>query len=101
VFPKIPAILSNRLPWLYEILIEKYGFDRFNDRVFVRGTEKLSHFFYRMTDMKLIDGFFVNGSGKRVEKLSGLVRRMQTGYLYQYAFVMILGLIGLLVWVFY
>lgn len=100
VFPKVPAVLASRLPWLYEILIKKYGFDRFNEVVFVKGTEKLSHFFYRFTDMKIIDEFFVNGSGTRVEKLSGLIRRMQSGYLYHYALVMILGLVGLLIWVF-
>ena len=93
-------MLAGRLPWLYEVLIKKYGFDRFNEVVFVKGTEKLSHFFYRFTDMKIIDEFFVNGSGTRVEKLSGLVRRMQSGYLYHYALVMILGLVGLLIWVF-
>lgn len=100
VFPKVPGVLANRLPWLYEILVQKYGFDRLNEVVFVKGTSILSHFFYRFADMKIIDQFFVNGSGTRVEKLSGLIRRIQSGYLYHYALVMILGLVGFLIWVF-
>ncbi len=100
VFPKVPAVLAERFPRLYTVLIEKYGFDRLNDLVFVNGGEKLSHFLYRVTDMKIIDQFFVNGSGIRMEKLAGRVRRIQSGYLYHYALVMVLGLVSLLIWVF-
>ena len=52
-------------------------------------------------DEKIIDGFFVNGSAHLVGRFSGIVRRLQSGYLYHYAFAMILGLIALLTWVLY
>ena len=76
----------------------QYGFNQFNNLVFVRGTRKLSHFFYHVADMKILDGWIVNGAGHSIQRLSALLRRLQSGYLYHYAFAMIIGLLVFLGW---
>jgi NADH-quinone oxidoreductase subunit L len=97
-FPNVPELLRERLSLLYMILLNKYGFDAFNQVVFVRGGRTMSGFLYRVADLKIIDGQLVNGSGRRVTWFSRVLRRLQSGYLYHYAFAMILGLFVLLVW---
>ncbi len=99
-FPKFPAWCAERARLVYLILVNKYGFDAFNDWLFVRGGLKLSHFFFDFADVKLIDGILVDGSGREVTRLSALLRRLQSGYLYHYALAMVLGLILFLVWFF-
>ncbi len=99
VKPTLPERLSVRLHVLYRILVNKYGFDALNDRLFVRGSLGLGGFFYAVTDKGLIDGFFVNGTGKLIRWLARTTRVIQSGYLYQYVAVMILGLFGLLCWI--
>jgi NADH-quinone oxidoreductase subunit L len=79
----------------------KYGFDQFNQAVFAGGSRKLGTFFSSVTDAKLIDGIIVNGSAKSVAWFSGIIRQIQTGYLYHYAFSMIFGLLILLAYVSY
>lgn len=96
--PGIPALLSNRLSLIYKMLCDKYGFDRFNDLVFVKGSKGLGNMLYNVGDQKLIDGLVVNGSGKLVRWFSEKGRALQNGYLYQYATVMVLGLFGFLCW---
>lgn len=97
-FPKLPNVLQHRLRLLYRILVEKYGFDAFNNLVFVRGARLLSSVFYHYADLKLIDSWMVNGSGKGINRISAWLKKLQTGYLYHYAFVMILGLFIFLGW---
>lgn len=97
-FPAWPAVLQKRLLWIYEILRLKYGFDAFNDLVFVRGVRKMSYFFFHFADMKLIDDWMVNGSGRAINKVSNWLRHLQSGYLYHYAFAMIIGLFVFLGW---
>ncbi len=97
-FPAIPAAFARRLSVLRKILIGQYGFDRLNDWVFVIGLKRLSHFFYHVTDMKLIDGFFVNGSGRGVERIAHLAKRLQSGFLNQYVLFMVLALVAILSW---
>jgi NADH-quinone oxidoreductase subunit L len=96
--PDIPGRLQSRFSFLHKIMVNKYGFDTFNDVVFVRGGQKLSNILYRVADMKVIDSSIVNGSGRGITFLARLFRHTQSGYLYHYAFVMILGLFVLLVW---
>lgn len=91
-------ILKKRLSWLYAIMVNKYGFDDFNQLVLVRGTRRLGSFFYDITDLKLIDGIFVNGSGKLIRWFSRVARQVQTGYVYHYALTMVLGLLFCLGW---
>lgn len=97
-FAALGEKLKKRFSFLYEILIRKYGFDDFNQLVIVHGVRHLGNFFYKMSDLKLIDGVFVNGSGRFIRWLSSVSRLMQTGYIYDYALVMIMGVSVLLVW---
>jgi NADH-quinone oxidoreductase subunit L len=90
--------LKRRFSGLYAVIENKYGFDDFNQLVIVRGTRKLGCFFYQITDLKLIDGIFVNGSGKVVRWLAQVSRHFQTGYIYDYSLVMVVGLLFFLGW---
>lgn len=96
--PSVPAKLAGHFSLLYRMLLDKYGFDRFYDFVFVRGLKSLGRAFYTVGDQKLIDGFFVNGSGRMVRWLSSKGRVLQSGYLYHYTTVMVFGLFGFLCW---
>jgi NADH-quinone oxidoreductase subunit L len=96
--PHLPAWFAQRFSWLYGLLVRKYGFDAFNDRVFVRGSRLMSRFFFDVADVKLIDDLVVNGSGRGISHLSTWMRRLQSGYIYHYALAMMVGLFGFLVW---
>ncbi|MFZ2315346.1 MAG: NADH-quinone oxidoreductase subunit L [Gammaproteobacteria bacterium] len=96
--PVWSEFLKKRFSWIYTILQRKYGFDEFNDVVFVRGTKELGHVFYDVSDVKMIDGALVNGSGRGVRRFAQLARKLQTGYLYHYALAMVLGILVFLVW---
>ncbi|MBE0438661.1 MAG: NADH-quinone oxidoreductase subunit L [Gammaproteobacteria bacterium] len=90
--PDIPATLQLRFNWLYRILENKYGFDDFNQTVFAGGARAVGQFLWKVGDIKIIDGALVNGTAKTVGMISSLVRQVQSGYLYHYAFAMIVGL---------
>ncbi len=94
----LPGILSKRFSLLYNILVNKYGFDDFNQLIVVRGTVRIADFLHYVADAKFIDDFFVNGSGRMVGWMSRVTRHLQSGYLYHYAFAMIIGLLALLAW---
>ncbi|KTD22685.1 NADH dehydrogenase I subunit L [Legionella lansingensis] len=96
--PSIPATLARRFSWPYRILVNKYGFDAFNERVIVPGTKALGRFFYDTGDQRLIDGIVVNGTGRTVRWFAQRGRAIQSGYLYHYATVMIIGLFVFLCW---
>ncbi len=93
--PELPGVIADRTKLIYKILLEKYGFDRFNDWFFAGGARGIGSLMWRIGDIKLIDGL-VNGTAKLVGWFSGNLRQLQTGYLYHYAFAMILGLAVLL-----
>jgi NADH-quinone oxidoreductase subunit L len=94
--PELPARIKQRLILLWTILDQKYGFDAFYQRVFADGSVGLGRFLWRWTDQGLIDGMLVNGSANSIGRFALVVRRIQSGLLYHYAFVMILGLIVVL-----
>lgn len=96
--PHIPAKIVAKTQGVYQLLQNKYGFDTFNEQVLARGSRGLGQVFWRVTDVKLIDGLMVNGSALTVKFVSGVVRHIQTGYLYHYAFAMILGLLIFMLW---
>lgn len=96
--PRMADTLKKRFSWLYSVMVQKYGFDDFNQIVFVHGTRKLGNFFYKACDLLFIDGLFVNGSGKLIRGLARVSRRMQTGYMYHYALAMVVGLVAFLGW---
>jgi len=94
--PDIPAAIHKRFQFIYTVLDNKYYFDRFNDWFFAGGARKASGLLWKFGDIKLIDGFFVNGSARLVGAFSGIVRQLQSGYIYHYAFVMIIGVFVLM-----
>lgn len=98
VCPQFPAWLARRFSWLRLILVEQFGFDRFNEWFFGKGSKRLSGFLFKYADIKMIDYGMVEGSGRGVSRMSFWLRRLQTGYLYHYVLVMVLGLLGLLLW---
>ena len=94
--PELPAKIKTIFSPVYYVLDSKYGFDAFNEKVIAAGTRGIGHLLSKFGDMLIIDGIIVNGSAKSVAWFAGVIRQIQTGYLYHYAFAMILGLIGLL-----
>jgi len=98
VNPGFPHALQRRLGAIYLLLDNKYYFDRFNEVVFGAGARKLGTFLSNVGDRTIIDGFFVNGTARVVGWSSALLRHIQTGYVYHYAFTMIVGVFALLAW---
>jgi len=101
VFLQRPAVadqFASRLSGLRRVLENKYYFDWFNERVFARGSVALGRLFWRVGDQAVIDRGLVDGSAGLVGLVAGWGRRLQTGYLYSYAFWMMIGLAGLLGW---
>jgi NADH-quinone oxidoreductase subunit L len=94
--PMIADALQNRLPDVYRILLNKYYFDELYQAMFVKRAVQLGNSLWKKADAGLIDGFLVNGSARVVGSLAARVRLWQSGYLFQYAFAMIIGLIGIL-----
>jgi NADH-quinone oxidoreductase subunit L len=94
--PSIADAVQKRVPWLYRVLVNKYYFDEFYQKLFADGSVKLGRQLWHKADAGFIDNGLVNGSARLVEWFAARVRRWQTGFLYDYAFVMIIGLIGLL-----
>ena len=80
------------------LLDNKYYFDWFNEKVVARGALLLGSLLWKGGDRAVIDGALVNGSALSVKWLAGLTRRVQTGFLYTYAFWMVIGLAVLLGW---
>ncbi len=99
--PQLPQKIKSLLQPVYNILENNYGFDQFNQLVFAGGSRKLGQFLSSIADARLIDGWVVNGSAQSVAWVASIIRHMQTGYLYHYAFSMIFGLIILLVYIMY
>ncbi len=96
--PTVPDQVRHKVTGLYRLLVNKYYFDEFNDKVIVRGGRAIGSLLWRVGDVAIIDGAAVNGSARLVGWCAGMVRQVQTGYLYHYAFAMILGLSALLGW---
>jgi NADH-quinone oxidoreductase subunit L len=96
--PDIPAALQKRFSFLHSMLINKYWFDEFYSAVFAKGARLLGGTLWRRGDQSVIDGFFVNGAAHLVERFSRLVRAFQSGYIYHYAFAMLIGVFALVTW---
>ena len=97
-YPSLPERAAIRFRWMYTLLVDKYGFDWFNEFVLMNGAKGLGRFFYNTGDQLLIDGAIVNGSGRAIRWLAGRSKLFQNGYLYHYVSVMVLGLFGFLAW---
>jgi NADH-quinone oxidoreductase subunit L len=96
--PDLPARWQQQFSGLYRVLANKYYFDWFNENVLARGGRLLGGFFWKVGDEMLIDGAVVNGSAKTIGLVASVARNLQSGYLYHYAFAMIVGLAALVGW---
>lgn len=89
--PDIPTAIQQRFAMINRILENKYGFDSFNDRFFAAGSRFIGSKLWHIGDIKIIDGVLVNGTANLIGKLSAVVRKLQSGLIYHYAFAMIIG----------
>ncbi len=96
--PRLPALLAQKLSTFYQLLFHKFYFDEIYAFFIAGGTRGLGNALWKGGDGAVIDGVLVNGSARAVGWLSGILRRGQSGYLYHYAFAMIVGLCLLLGW---
>jgi NADH-quinone oxidoreductase subunit L len=96
--PELAAAAEAKFKWLHTILVDKYGFDWFNEHVIAAGARLLGGGLWRFGDQIVIDDGLVNGSARTVGWMGSVMRYAQSGYLYHYAFAMILGLASFLMW---
>ncbi|GAA7755030.1 NADH:ubiquinone oxidoreductase subunit L [Cupriavidus sp. SHE] len=94
--PDIPAAIKQRFSGLYKLLDNKYYMDAINEAVFARGARLLGTGLWKGGDQSFIDGLFVNGSARVVASFAAASRYLQSGYIYHYAFAMIIGMLVLL-----
>ena len=96
--PYLPVELARQQPLLYQFLLNKWYFDELYDLIFVRPTKWLGRFLWKKGDGFVIDGFGPDGVSARVLDVTRNVVKIQTGYLYHYAFAMLIGVAGLITW---
>ncbi|MEZ5888794.1 MAG: NADH-quinone oxidoreductase subunit L [Xanthobacteraceae bacterium] len=96
--PDLPVELARQQEPLYKFLLNKWYFDELYDRIFVRPTLWLGRLMWKGGDGWLIDGFGPDGVSARVLDVTRNVVRLQTGYLYHYAFAMLIGVAALVTW---
>ena len=96
--PSIPHALAKSQPLLYQFLLNKWYFDELYDFLFVRPAKAIGYFLWKKGDGETIDGFGPDGVSARVASFSGVIVRLQTGYLYHYAFAMLIGLAAVITW---
>ncbi|MFI4955762.1 MAG: NADH-quinone oxidoreductase subunit L [Gammaproteobacteria bacterium] len=99
--PAVPAWFAHRFSWIYAILVNKYGFDAFNDWFFAKGSREVGEAFWKYGDVKVIDEGMVNGSAHLVMRIGSRLRYLQSGLLNQYAFILLIGVLVLITWVSY
>jgi NADH-quinone oxidoreductase subunit L len=98
VTPAVPVAIGKALAPVVKVLENKYYLDWFNEHVLAAGARQLGRGLWKGGDMGLIDGVIINGSARLVGGIAGLTRLLQTGHVYWYALVMLLGVFGLLTW---
>ena len=96
--PQWPERIQQKIAPVYDVLNNKYYFDSFYQRFFAQGSRETGTVLWKYADAGLIDGIMVNGTARLVGWIASIVRHLQTGYLYTYAFAMITGLLILLTW---
>jgi NADH-quinone oxidoreductase subunit L len=94
--PYLPVELANQQPLLYQFLLNKWYFDELYDLIFVRPTKWIGRFLWKVGDGKIIDGLGPDGVSARVLDVTRRAVRIQTGYLYHYAFAMLVGVAGMI-----
>ncbi len=96
--PSLPHRLAESQPLLYRFLLNKWYFDEIYDRIFVRPAKGFGEFLWKVGDGRIIDGMGPNGIAARVLDVTRGAVRLQTGYVYHYAFVMLIGVALLVSW---
>ena len=96
--PDIRGMISLKLSGLRNLLINKYYFDDLWVKGFAAGGRQVGYFLWKKGDELIIDGLIVNGIANNIRQLSLILRNIQTGFLYHYAFIMIIGLTFILGW---
>jgi NADH-quinone oxidoreductase subunit L len=96
--PYFPVELARQHPMLYQFLLNKWYFDELYDFIFVRPAKRIGRFLWKVGDGYIIDGFGPDGVSARVLDITRNVVKIQTGYLYHYAFAMLIGVAGLITW---
>jgi NADH-quinone oxidoreductase subunit L len=96
--PYLAEDLANQQPMLYQFLLNKWYFDELYDLIFVRPAKRIGRFLWKFGDGYVIDGFGPDGVSARVLDITRNVVKIQTGYLYHYAFAMLIGVAGLITW---
>ena len=96
--PNWPVSLAQSHDLIYKFLLNKWYFDEIYEFILLRPTRWLAHQFWKIGDGFIIDGFGPDGVGKNVIKISSHFVAVQTGYVYHYAFAMLLGVVGLVSW---
>lgn len=99
VNPKAPVAIAKALSFLNPVLDNKFYFDWLNERVIAPAARWFGNMLWTKADEGVIDGGLVNGSAKVVAAFAAISRRLQSGYIYHYAFVMIIGLMGLITFI--
>ena len=97
--PDLPDAIAKKLSGVYTLLDRKYFFDDLYIKGFAAGGRAAGKFLWQKGDELVIDGIIVNGTAHSIRRLAGVLRQLQTGYLYHYAFAMIIGLTSLLAWI--
>jgi NADH-quinone oxidoreductase subunit L len=98
VKPEIPTAIKARFGFVYQLLENKYYLDWFNENVLARLARATGAGLWKGGDVGLIDGVLINGSASAVGAVARFGRGLQSGYLYQYALVMVMGVIALMTW---
>jgi NADH-quinone oxidoreductase subunit L len=96
--PYLPVDLAKQQPLLYQFLLNKWYFDELYDLIFVRPAKWIGHFLWKVGDGKIIDGLGPDGVSARVLDITRNAVKLQTGYLYHYAFAMLIGVAGFITW---
>ena len=96
--PYMPVELARQHQMLYQFLLNKWYFDELYDLIFVRPVKWIGRFLWKVGDGYIIDGFGPDGVSAGVLDVTRNVVRLQTGYLYHYAFAMLIGVAGLITW---
>ena len=94
----MPKRLADTNPGLYQFLLNKWYFDELYDRIFVKPALWLGRSLWRGFDDWLVDQTITEGLGNRVRGMTARVVKLQSGYLYHYAFAMLIGIAALLTW---
>lgn len=97
-YPAIPAAIARRFRFLHQLLLNKYWFDELYSWLFAGGARAIGGGLWRGGDQGVIDGLVVNGSARLVARFSRLIKAFQSGYIYHYAFAMLLGVFALVTW---